>query len=594
MSDTAERPGPVRETPDRYGAYPRLTPEQIGVLARNGEQRPTREGEVLFREGEPFEEFLVVLSGIVEVVHDHGGPEESSVAVHGPGRFLGELGLLEGQAAFNTAIVREAGEVLAVPVERQRALVAQDPVLGDLVLRAYLGRRSLLIGLGAGFRILGSCYSPDTLRLREFAARNRLPHRWVDLERDREAEALLRRFGLRPEETPVVIWKGQHVLRNPSNADLARLIGLPAPTPGLTSCDLLVIGAGPAGLAAAVYGASDGLSTVTVDAMAAGGQAGTSSRIENYLGFPSGLSGAELVERSVLQAHKFGARITVPAEATALTSRDGHYAVTFADGTEMEAEAVVLASGALYRRLDVPGIDRLEGTSVYYAATLHEANLCRMDPVAVVGGGNSAGQGALFLAGHSPQVYLIVRAGDLGKDMSRYLVDQIERHPRVEVLLDTEVRQVEGEGVVLSALVVRNNITGDSRRVEARALFVFIGARPHSEWLGNAVALDARGFVLTGGDARTAADGERWASLGRGPLLLETTLPGVFAVGDVRSGSVKRVASAVGEGAIAVRLVHEHRAQEGNLARAPDVEGAGPPSPASAGSPAPRTGHGRG
>jgi thioredoxin reductase (NADPH) len=316
-----------------------------------------------------------------------------------------------------------------------------------------------------------------------------------------------------------------------------------------------------------VYGASDGLGTVAVDAMAAGGQAGTSSRIENYLGFPSGISGAELIERSVLQAHKFGARLTVPAQATALTAREGHYVVTFADGTETRADAVVLASGARYRRLVVPGIERLEGSSVYYAATLHEANLCRLDPVAVVGGGNSAGQGALFLAGHTPKVYLIVRGGDLGKDMSRYLVDRLERHPKVEVLLHTEIHEVVGDGV-LRSLVVRDNVTGDVRKVEARALFVFIGARPHTEWLKGVIALDERGFVLTGADARTQADEDRWASLGRGPLMLETTLPGVFAVGDVRSGSVKRVASAVGEGAIAVRLVHEHRAQEGSLVRA--------------------------
>ncbi|MEV6653151.1 FAD-dependent oxidoreductase [Streptomyces sp. NPDC051219] len=573
--------GTVRESPDRHGAYPRLAPEQIESLAQYGERRPTEAGEVLFREGEPFEEFLVILSGMVEVIHDYGGLDPRTVAVHGPGRFLGELGLLEGQAAFYTAVVREPGEVLAIPVEQQRALVASDPVLGDLVLRAYLGRRSLLIGLGAGFRILGSCYSPDTLRLREFAARNRLPHRWIDLEKDREAEALLRRFGIRPDETPVVIWRGQQVLRNPSTAELARLVGLPTPAPDATECDLLVVGAGPAGLAAAVYGASDGLATVTVDAIATGGQAGTSSRIENYLGFPSGISGGELIERSVLQARKFGARITVPAEAAGLEQRDGHYAVTFADGSESEADTIVLASGVRYRKLEVPGIEPLEGSSVYYAATLHEANLCRMDPVAVVGGGNSAGQGALFLAGYAPKVYLILRSGDLGKDMSRYLTDQVERHPKIEVLLHTEVRQVLGDGV-LQSLVLEDNFSGDSRELPARALFVFIGARPHTEWLKDMIALDAKGFVLTGADARAVADRQLWAPLGRGPLMLETTLPGVFAAGDVRSGSVKRVASASGEGAIAVRLVHEHQAQEGNLDRVATGAGrraAGQPAP---------------
>ncbi|ARH89900.1 FAD-dependent oxidoreductase [Streptomyces sp. MOE7] len=558
------------ETPDQHGAYPRLTPEQLDALAQYGEYRPTRRGEVLFREGEPCEEFLAIVNGMVEVIHGYGGPDQRTVAVHGPGRFLGELGLLEGQTAFDTAVVREPGQVLAVPVERQRDLVVRDPVLGDLVLRAYLGRRSLLIGLGAGFRILGSCYSPNTLRLREFAARNRLPHRWIDLEKDKEAEALLRRFGIRPDETPVVIWKGEQVLRNPSIADLARLIGLPTSAHGDGAYDLVVIGAGPAGLAAAVYGSSDGLVTVAVDAIATGGQAATSSRIENYLGFPSGISGGELMERSVLQARKFGAQLTVPAEVTSLEPRDGRYALTFADGSEIQAATIVLASGVRYRRLDVPGIDQLGGASVYYAATLHEANLCRMDPVAVVGGGNSAGQAALFLAEYAPKVYLIVRSGDLGKDMSRYLVDQVTRHPKVEVLTHTEVRQVNGEGI-LQSLTVEDNASGDRRELPARALFVFIGARPHTEWLMDVVALDRRGFVLTGADARAAADENIWKSLGRGPLMLETTMPGVFAAGDVRSGSVKRVASAAGEGAIAVRLVHEHRAQEGNLVRGSGV-----------------------
>ncbi|MEU1437252.1 FAD-dependent oxidoreductase [Streptomyces sp. NPDC005786] len=565
---TEDPHGAIAETPDRFGAFPRLTSEQLEALTQHGEHRPTQKGEVLFREGEPGEEFFAVASGMVEIIHDYGGPDERTVAMHGPGRFLGELGLLEGQPAFDTAIVRVPGQVLAVPVERQQALVARDPVLGDLVLRAYLGRRSLLIGLGAGFRILGSRYSPDTLRLREFAARNRLPHRWIDLEKDPEAEALLRRFGIRPDETPVVIWRGEQVLRNPDITDLARLVGLPPSVPDSGAYDLVVIGAGPAGLAAAVYGASDGLATVTVDAIATGGQAATSSRIENYLGFPSGISGGELMERSVLQARKFGSRITVPAEATALEQRDGRYAITFTDGSEVRTSTVVLASGVRYRRLQVPGIDRLEGTSVYYAATLHEANLCRMDPVAVVGGGNSAGQAVLFLAEYGPKVYLLVRSGDLGKDMSRYLVDLVTRHPKVEVLTRTEVRRVDGEGA-LDSLTVENSESGDRHELPARALFVFIGARPHTEWLKGVVGLDTRGFVLTGADARASADQSLWESLGRGPLMLETTLPGVFAAGDVRSGSVKRVASAAGEGAMAVRLVHEHRAQEGNLVREP-------------------------
>ncbi|WP_405411436.1 FAD-dependent oxidoreductase [Streptomyces rubiginosohelvolus] len=566
MSTAQHGNGAVRETPDRYGAFPRLTPEQLQNLTAHGERRRTTEGEVLYREGEPFREFLAILSGTVEILQDHGDREERTMALHGPGRFLGELGMLEGQAAFDTAVVREAGEILAVPVERQRTLIGRDPVLGDLILRACLGRRYLLIGLGAGFRILGSCYSQDTRRLREFAARNRLPHRWLDLERDKEAEALLRRFSIRPEETPVVLWKGERVLRNPSNAELARLIGLPAPTAKDAQCDVVVVGAGPAGLAAAVYGASDGLTTISVDAVATGGQAGTSSRIENYLGFPSGISGGELIERAVLQAHKFGARLMVPAQVNRLTPQDDAYVVTFTDGSHVRAGAVVLASGVRYRRLEVPGIERLEGISVYYAATVHEASLCEADPVAVVGGGNSAGQAALFLAQHASGVHLLVRGGDLNADMSRYLVDQVERHPKIEVLLHTEVRGVSGKDK-LESLSVEDNTRGERRPLRAAALFVFIGARPRTEWLRGALALDEKGFVLTGADARAAADATRWDALGRAPLLLETSLPGVFAAGDVRSGSVKRVASATGEGAMAIRLVHEHRENAGNLVR---------------------------
>ncbi|MFJ7998339.1 FAD-dependent oxidoreductase [Streptomyces sp. NPDC096310] len=559
------------ETPDHSGAYPRLTPQQLDVLTRRGDRRRVSAGEMLFREGRPCEEFLAVVSGLVEVIHDHGGPDERTVAVHGPGRFLGELGLLEGQAAFDTAIVREPGAVLAVPVQRQRELIARDPVLGDLVLRAYLGRRQLLIGMGAGFRILGSRFSPRTRQLREFAVRNRLPHRWIDLERDRDSEALLRRFSIRPEETPVVIWQGQQVLRNPHPANLARLVGLPAPAPDVTECELLVVGAGPAGLASAVYGASDGLSTVIVDSLATGGQAASSARIENYLGFPSGISGGELMDRSVLQARKFGARITLPLEAAGLAPRDGYCAVHFTDGTNIQARAVVLAQGVRYRRLRAPGVERLEGPSVFYAATLHEAQACGTDPVAVVGGGNSAGQAALFLAEYASEVRLLVRSGFLGKDMSRYLVDQVERHPKIDVLLHSEVHRVTGEDV-LRSVEVCDTVTGRLGEIPARALFVFIGARPHTEWLASALALDPRGFVLTGAAAAAAADtgGEGpWAPLGRGPLMLETTQPGVFAAGDVRSGSVKRVASAAGEGAMAIRLLHEHLAQEGDLVRTP-------------------------
>jgi thioredoxin reductase (NADPH) len=544
---------PLAETPDLNGAFPRLSEEQIGMLERHGERRRTQQEEVLVREGDERYDFYVVLEGLVAVVSGYDG-HDRLLAAHGPGRFLGELGLLTGQAAPFTAVVRDPGEVLVVPAERLRELISQDSALGDLILRAYLLRREMLIGLGAGFTIVGSRYSPDIRRLREFCARNRLPHRWIDVEEDQEAEALLREVGVTPEETPIVIWRGHEVLRNPTNAELARQIGLrSSPPEGV--CDLVVVGTGPSGLAAAVYGASEGLDTIAIDAVATGGQAGTSSKIENYLGFPSGISGAELAERATIQAEKFGARISVPAEAAALSEEDGHHIVTLDDGERVVARTVVIATGVRYRRLDVPRIEEFEAASVYYAATLMEARLCAGDPVAVVGGGNSAGQATLFLARYANPVHLIVREADLAEHMSRYLIDRIEPNPAVQVHLHTEIRELIGEHGALDGVVAEDNQTGERSRLDARMLFVFIGALPHTGWLADQVALDDRGFILTGSQAaRTPEEAE-----GDGqPLPLETSRPGVLAVGDVRSGSIKRVASAVGEGAMAVRMVFEH------------------------------------
>jgi thioredoxin reductase (NADPH) len=369
-----QSPATLPETPDLSGAYPRLDERRIADLSQYGERRPVSPGEVLYREGEPVGEFIVILRGKVTTVEGYGSGQERTIPVHGPGRFLGELGLLTGQAGFLTAVVREVGEILPVPADQVRTLVAGDPAFGDLILRAYLTRRSLLIGMDAGFRIIGSRYSPDARRLREFAARNRLPPRWIDLEEDEEAEALLRQLGISPQETPVVIWRGDQVLRNPTVATLAKTIGLPAPPSGDGVCDLIVVSAGPAGLADSVYGASEGLTTVVLDAVAASGQASTSSRIDNYLGFPSGISGAE---RAVIQAAKFGARLTVPAEASALEADDGHYSVLVKGGPAVQGHAVLIATGARYRKLDVPDLEKYEGCGVYYAAKPFELRMCR-------------------------------------------------------------------------------------------------------------------------------------------------------------------------------------------------------------------------
>jgi thioredoxin reductase (NADPH) len=541
MTVAAEPPDELAETSDLQGAYPRLDDGQIAALAALGSRRAVRPEQVLFREGDRDYDFHVVLDGKVAVVAARGTPDERLIGVHGHGRFLGELGLLTGETSFYTAIVVQEGEVLTVMASRLRELMARDPEFGDVILHAFLVRRSILIGLGAGLCIVGSRYSPDTRRVRDFAARNRVPHRWLDLEADPPADQLLARAGVRPEETPLVLVYGQ-VLRNPSNTELAAAIGLPIPAATHSDADVLVVGAGPAGLSAAVYGASEGMRVMVLDGVATGGQAGTTSRIENYLGFPAGISGAELAERATLQARKFGAQFAVPAEARSIR-RDGlHYTVDLADGSSVTATAVVAASGARYRRLNVPRADYFEQMSIYYAASQAEALICHGDPVAIVGGGNSAGQAAVFLSQHAAQVTMVVREHDLSESMSRYLIDQVTRIGNASIMLGSEIRELRGDQS-LEALVVEDRDTGARRMVKARALFVFIGASPSTGWLGDVVEMDHSGFVRTGR---------------RSPL--ETSEPGIFAVGDVRSGSTKRVATAVGEGAMVIRLALE-RAQ---------------------------------
>ena len=544
------------ETVDVYGAYPRLSAGHMELLARYGERRATASGQLLFQEGDRPGEFIAIRSGSVAVIENYGRPGEHLLGIHGPGRFLGDLGLLTHQVAFVTAVVHDPGEVVAVPVDRLGDAVAQDAALGDMILRAYVVRRSVLLGAGTGLRIIGSRFSADSRRLREFVARNRLPHTWTDLEDDDQAEAMLRRLGVSETETPVVVW-GEKVLRNPSNAELAAVIGLRTPSLSDITCDLVVVGSGPGGLAAAVYGASEGLSTVVVDSIAAGGQAGTSSRIENYLGFPAGISGAELADRAVIQAERFGARLTIPAQATALERKDGHHIVKLEDGTSISARTVLIATGARYRRLDVDHLEEFEPTSVYYAATEAEARICGGDPVVIVGGGNSAGQAAIFMASRAARIWLVVRDADLRARMSRYLADRLERSGSVEILLHTQVCGLIGART-LEAVVVEDSRTGQRSSLIGRFLFVFIGADPAGEWLAGQLARDDLGFIVTGDRALPAGDGRVAGDTARLPLGLETSRQGVFAVGDVRSGSIKRVAAAAGEGATAVSMIHTH------------------------------------
>jgi thioredoxin reductase (NADPH) len=387
-----------------------------------------------------------------------------------------------------------------------------------------------------------------------------LPHVWIELEEDPGAEALLERFGAKASDTPVTVWQTKEVLKNPTDAEFAHTTGLKVDAPLEQTYDLVVVGAGPAGLGASVYGASEGLSTLALESTALGGQAGTSSRIENYPGFPAGLSGFELASRILVQADKFGARAAVPQEAAGLRSDDGYYRIELSDGGEVAARSVIAATGARYRRLDVPQLERFEGVSVHYAATEAEAQRCEGEKVAVVGGGNSAGQAALFLAGRTRKVYLLIRGDDLGKNMSRYLIDRIMNAENVELLANTEVRELMGEDR-LEGVVVEDNRSGARRTLDARALFVFIGAEANTGWLKRTVELDERGFVLTGRELDgSVLDDDAWRERLREPFLLETSLPGVFAAGDVRSGSIKRCASAVGEGAMAVKFVHQYLA----------------------------------
>jgi len=532
---------------------PRLTNAQRDRLRALGEVRSTSPGDVLFQDGDDGYDFFIVESGAVTIVQGYER-EDRVLAVFGPHQFLGELGLLTGARVYLSAVVRDGGEVIQVPAAALRKLLGEDEELSNVILPAYLARRARLISIGAGVHLIGSRFSPDSRRLRDLLGRNRVPYQWTDLEEDDEVDALLQAIGVEPAETPVLIGTGD-VLRNPTNNELAKALGLGAAGAPPALCDLVIVGGGPAGLAAAVYGASEGLDTQAIDCIAFGGQASTSSRIENYLGFPTGISGGELAARAVLQAKKFGARMAMPAQAIKLERDDGHYSVQLEGGDVVNGRTLIVATGAQYRKLGVPDLDRFEGLGVYYAATLVEAQMCAGDPVMIVGGGNSAGQAAIYMSRHASSCRLLIRGGDLGKSMSRYLVDEIERRDEIEVMTHSEIVELHGETSLESATVVDNR--GDERtELPVKAAFVFIGASPNTDWLGGCLATDEDGFVLTGAGL---GDEDRDAFVdGDAPYFLETSQPGIFAVGDVRSGSVKRVASGAGEGAMAVQLVH-HR-----------------------------------
>jgi thioredoxin reductase (NADPH) len=539
-------------------AVPDLDDAELAQLEPYGTHRVARPGEYLYRAGDADYDFYVVLSGLVEIVLGVDG-EEQVIVQHGPGRFLGELNLLTGLRVFVSARVAETSEVLQIPVDEFRRIIATQPQLSDKILVTFMARRNeLLSGAGSTTRVIGSRFSPDVLQLREFLSRTRIPYEWLDPDEDPHVGDVLEQFGLESSDLPVVV-SSDTVLRHATPGSLSQHFGLTVDRLPERCFDLVIVGGGPAGLAAAVYGASEGLRTLGVDMVAPGGQAGTSSRIENYFGFPIGISGGELAQRGFVQAEKFGAQLTTPCEAVSLKEKAGHLVVELSDGSEVAGRAVIAATGAHYRRLAVERIREFEAKGVYYAATELEARQCAGSPVVVVGGGNSAGQAAVFLADKGSPVAVVIRGSRLSASMSGYLVRRLEEHPHIDVLTDSQVVDLEGAEVLSSVQI--EGPGGRSGR-PCSALFSFIGADPQSDWLSGCAALDEHGFVLTDRSLAPELLGRDgvWSALGRAPLPYETSRPGLFAVGDVRAGSAKRVATAVGEGSAAVRAIHEYLA----------------------------------
>jgi thioredoxin reductase (NADPH) len=537
-------------------AFPTLDANQLAALDALGTRRSIAAGEYLYREGDATYDFYAVVSGAVDIVM-HSDGEERLITRHRAGRFLGELNMLTGLRVFVSARVVEPGEVIVVPAADLRRVLATQPALGDTILAAYMARRAaLLSGATSAIRVVGSRFSPESQRVREFLARSGIPHEWLDPDHDDAVERLLREVGVTPAELPIVIVSGS-VLRRPTPGALAEYLGLTIGNLPDRCFDLVIVGGGPAGLAAAVYGASEGLRTLGLEMVAPGGQAGTSSRIENYLGFPTGISGSDLTQRALVQAEKFGAHLTVPCAATSLREQAGHLVVGLADGTEVGGRAVIVATGARYRRLDIDRLADFEYKGVYYAATAIEARECSASPVVVAGGGNSAGQAALFLAESGSPVTVVIRGPDLNASMSRYLVDRLIAHKRIDIRANTKITGLDGDEALSSVRVAGGD--GDTT-LACVGLFSFIGAEPSSEWLSGCAALDERGFVLTDRSLSDEHLDGRWDTLGRQPLPFETSHPGLLAVGDVRAGSIKRVAAAVGEGSAAVRSVHEYLA----------------------------------
>lgn len=542
-------------------AFPTLTPAQIDRIRPLGRVRSVHSGEVLFEPGRDTTPFYVLLSGELSILQGSLDGERIIVK-HGPGEFSGEISMISGQRSLVRGVVTEPGEFLELDNDAMRVLVARDAELSEILLRAFILRRLALIKHGYGNLVLmGSRHSAQTLQLREFLSRNAHPHTYIDLDTDANAQAILDRFNVKASEVPVVICNAGTLLRNPSIQGLANCLGLNSTIDAKHVRDLVIVGAGPAGLAAAVYAASEGLDVVMVEASAPGGQAGSSSKIENYLGFPTGVSGQELAARATTQAQKFGANMMIARTIVELDCDQQPYRVILDGGDAMLTRAIVIATGAQYNKPNLPDLERFEGDGIYYGATYIESQLCGDEEVIVVGGGNSAGQAAVFLSQTARKVHLLVRSGELSTTMSRYLIQRLVENPRIELHMHTEIVALTGESR-LESVQWKDKSTGEVSSHPIGRVFIMTGASPRTKWLQRCLALDDKGFILTGRDLEAPdgnVKGPLWP-LERSPQMLETSLPSVFAVGDVRAGNVKRVASAVGEGAIAVHMVHRNLA----------------------------------
>jgi thioredoxin reductase (NADPH) len=540
--------------------FPKLSKAQIDRLARVGACRKFAPGEIIFEQGAMRQGVFVVIEGRLEIVSP-SGEVEIPITVHHPGEFTGEVSMLAGRRSLVRGRALDDTRLLEIDHTTLRRIVQTDAELSEIFLRAFVLRRAALIANALGDVVLiGSSHSPDTLRLKEFLARNGHPHTYVDVERDAGVQDLLEQFAIKMQDIPVLICRGRPALRNPANSEVAACLGFNADLEDGRVYDMVVVGAGPSGLAAAVYGASEGLDVLVLEGNAPGGQAGSSSRIENYLGFPTGIAGQDLAARAFVQAEKFGAQVVIARVATGLKCERRPFAIECAGAEPVLAHTVVIASGAEYRRLPVANLARFEGNGVYYGATRLEAQLCANEEVVIVGGGNSAGQAAVFLSGMAKHVHLLVRASGLAESMSRYLIRRIEESANITLRARTQIVALEGNGS-LERLSWNNQETGLTETRQIRHLFSMTGASPNTSWLRGCLAVDEKHFVKTGADLLPQdLEAAHWP-LRRHPYLFETSLPRVFAVGDVRAGSVKRVASAVGEGSVVVQLIHKALAE---------------------------------